>query len=258
LRYLGLDYGDKTIGVAVSDAEGRVALGKETLRRDKPEALRANIWRLAEIIAEYGVTEIVLGNPIDKNGGDSGGRSAATRLFKEKLERNFKRVPVTLWDERFSTAAVARVFDGGLSRYERRVDEMAAVYILQGYLDLKNINTEAVMDDEQKIITMCNEEGEETSFVILSARRKDGTDYVLVEEHIPEEKLDDDEFTDVLFFKSISSEGDDMTFELVDDEHEEFEDMLELFEEDIDNLEIVLEEDEGLEIEELDESGLGE
>jgi putative Holliday junction resolvase len=258
LRYVGLDFGEKTIGVAVSDPAGRIALGKETLRRDKPEALRANIRRLGEIIAEYGVTEIILGNPKSKSGGDTGERGAATQLFKEKLERNFKRVPVTLWDERFSTAAVARVFEGGLSHYGQRVDEMAAVYILQGYLDYKNKITEAAMDEEQKIITMCDEEGEETSFVVLSARRKDGTDYVLVEEYIPEDELDEDEFTDVLFFKNLSSEGDDMTFELVDDEHEEYEDMLELFEEDLENLEIVMEEDEDFDIEEFDESGLGE
>jgi putative Holliday junction resolvase len=251
LRYIGLDYGEKTIGVAISDAEGRVALGKETLRRDKPEALRANIRRLAEIIAEYGVTEIVLGDPKSKDGGGSGVRSAAVRLFKEKLERNFKRVPVTLWDERFSTAAVARVFEGNAARYGQRVDEMAAVYILQGFLDNKNISTEAALDEEHNIITMCDEEGEETSFVVLSARRKDSTDYMLVEEYIPADELDEDEYTDVLFFKSIGSEDDEMTFELIDDEHDEFEDMIELFDEDLENLEIIIEED-------FDESGIGE
>jgi putative Holliday junction resolvase len=258
LRYIGLDFGDKTIGVAISDPDCRIALGKETLRRDKPEALRANILRLSEIIDEYGVTEIILGNPKNKDGSDTCGRGEATRLFKEKLERNFKRVPVTLWDERFSTAAVARVFEGGLSHYDRSVDEMAAVYILQGYLDYKNKMSEDVMDEEQKIITMCDEEGEECNFVVLSARRKDETDYILVEEYIPEEVLEEDDVTEVLFFKSISSEGDDMTFELVNDEHEEYEDMFRLFEEDLDNLEIIIEEYEDPDLEEFDESGLGE
>jgi putative Holliday junction resolvase len=258
LRYVGLDFGDKTIGVAISDPDCRIALGKETLRRDKPEALRANIRRLGEIITEYGITEIILGNPKNKHGGDTGGRGAATQLFKEKLERNFKHMPVTLWDERFSTAAVARVFDGGLSRYEQRVDEMAAVYILQGYLDYKNTITEVSMDEEQKIIIMCDEEGEESRFVILSARRKDGTDYVLAEEYIPEDELEDDEYTEVLFFKNLTTEGDDMTFELVDDEHEEYEAMLELFAEDLENFEIILEEDDGFDMEEFDESGSGE
>jgi putative Holliday junction resolvase len=249
---LGLDFGEKTIGVAVSDKAGRIALGLETLRREKPEALRANINRLGEIIKAYGIGEIVLGRPLSKDGTESR-RSILTEEFKGKLERNFKHVPVVLWDERFSTAAVGRTFEGSLSRYEARVDEMAAVYILQGYLDFKNKKAEALMEEEMKIITMCDEVGEESSFLVLSARELNDSSYMLVQEYIPEDEDEDDsedeeeEFAEVMFFKNISGEGDEMTFELVDDGHDDFDAMLELFAEDMEALEVIMEEDEDFE-----------
>jgi len=131
MRILGLDYGDKTVGVAISDPAGAVACGLETIRRDNPDALRPSVRRLQALAAAYGVGTIVLGFPKRLDGGQ-GVRCEKTLRFKEKLERNIgKSVPVVLWDERFSTRAVLRAGDG------THVDEMAAVYILQGYLDYK-------------------------------------------------------------------------------------------------------------------------
>ena len=140
MRCLGLDFGDKTIGVAVASADNRVATGLTTIRRSQPEALRPSINHLSEIINEYHITHIVLGYPINMDGTISL-RAEKTLAFKDKLRRNFKSIQVELWDERLSTQAVSRGFftDSKASKkkretYNAHVDEMAAVYILQGFL----------------------------------------------------------------------------------------------------------------------------
>ena len=137
-KYLGLDFGDKTMGISVSGHGGNVAVGVTTLRRTNPDELRPNLKELKAIIKEYGITNIVLGYPLHLSGRSSA-RSEKTLAFKDKLNRYFKSITVELWDERLSTSAVSRVFCGDpkseKKRYEANVDEMAAVYILQGYLD---------------------------------------------------------------------------------------------------------------------------
>jgi len=135
-RFLGLDYGDKTIGVAVS-LDGRVATGVTTIFRKDSAALRPALKELKVIMAEYSTTHIVLGYPLNLDGSEST-RCTLTQAFKEKLERYFKSITVELWDERLSTLAVSRSFEGRSNKYHKHVDEMAAVYILQGFLDCKN------------------------------------------------------------------------------------------------------------------------
>ena len=134
---MGLDFGDKTIGVAISSLNGTVALGLTTLRRTSPEALRPNLKELKKIIQEHKVTLILLGYPKHLHGEDSP-RCTETLAFKAKLERYFKSIPIKLWDERLSTQAVTRTFEGNAKKYRQYVDEMAAVYILQGFLDSKS------------------------------------------------------------------------------------------------------------------------
>jgi len=134
LRYMGLDFGDKTIGVSVSSPSGKVAVGITTLTRKDEVALRPSLKALKDIIKEYGITNIVLGYPRHLDGRDSI-RCEKTLAFKDKLNRYFKSMPVELWDERLSTRAVSRVFEGTHQRFKNHVDEMAAVYILQGFLD---------------------------------------------------------------------------------------------------------------------------
>jgi len=142
-RCLGLDFGDKTIGIAIGCSDNRVATGITTIRRTQPEALRPSIDRLREIIAAYSITHIILGFPINMDGSLSS-RASKTQDFRDKLKRNFKSVEVILWDERLSTQAVTRAFYSGTAggkkkreTYNSHVDEMAAVYILQGFLDSK-------------------------------------------------------------------------------------------------------------------------
>lgn len=136
MRILGLDYGEKTIGVAVSDPLGLTAQGIEIIRREREIEIRKSLVRLGEIIKEYKIEMIVLGYPKHLNN-SLGMRAEKTQHFKDKLERRFK-IPVVLQDERLSTVAAERdLLEAGLSRERRRqvIDKMAAVFILQGYLD---------------------------------------------------------------------------------------------------------------------------
>ncbi|MBI5561661.1 MAG: Holliday junction resolvase RuvX [Deltaproteobacteria bacterium] len=133
MRFMGLDVGTKTIGVAVSDPMGLTAQPVETIRRISAEADAAEVLRMA---SGRGVESIVVGMPVNMDGTE-GTRAAATRRFMERLKEK-TAVPVLAWDERLSTAAVTRVLiEGGISRAKRKeaVDKLAASYILQGYLD---------------------------------------------------------------------------------------------------------------------------
>lgn len=138
-RLLGLDYGTKTIGVAISDALNITAQSLEVIRREDEKSIKKSISRLKEIIQEYDVCEIVLGFPKNMNN-TVGIRAIKTEEFKERLHRNFKKMPITLWDERLSTVAVERnLVSEGLDIKKRKevVDKLAAAFILQGYLDSK-------------------------------------------------------------------------------------------------------------------------
>lgn len=137
MRIMGLDYGERTIGVAVSDALLMTAQGIKTIRRSPKE-----LAELKTIIQEYEVDEIVLGYPKNMNG-TLGPRAQATEEFAQLLKEEFA-LPVTLWDERLSTMGAERsLLAADVSRAKRKqvIDKMAAVFILQGYLDyfrLKN------------------------------------------------------------------------------------------------------------------------
>lgn len=141
-RLVGLDYGDKTIGVAVSDPLGSMALGVETIFRHREQAIRASIRRLAELIDHYApVSTLVLGFPKNMNNTLSE-RCTKTMAFKEKLANRFKGIPVVLWDERLSTAGARRTLSGHVSE-KAVIDEMAAVFILQGYMDYLRFSNES-------------------------------------------------------------------------------------------------------------------
>lgn len=136
-RIMGLDFGSKTVGVALSDPLLITAQGREIIRREKPDKLRQTLARIEAIISEEGVTEIVLGLPKNMNGTE-GERVELTMKFKDDLERR-TGLKVTMWDERLTTVAADRyMMDAGIRRENRKqyVDEIAAVFILQGYLDM--------------------------------------------------------------------------------------------------------------------------
>lgn len=136
MRILGLDFGSKTVGVALSDALLLTAQSKEIIRRKEENKLRRTLARIEEIIVEYEVDKIVLGLP--KNMNDTcGERVQKTLEFKEMLERR-TGLEVILWDERLTTVAADEVMkEVGIRREKRKdyVDAIAASFILQGYLD---------------------------------------------------------------------------------------------------------------------------
>ncbi len=143
MRILGLDFGSKTVGVAISDPLLVTAQGVEIIRRESENKLRRTYARIEEIIKEYGdVESIVLGYPKNMNN-TIGERAVKTEEFKAALERRCS-LPVILWDERLTTVAAENTMkETGIRREERGlyVDEIAAMLILQGYLDyLKNNN----------------------------------------------------------------------------------------------------------------------
>ena len=139
MRVLGLDYGSKTVGVAVSDPLGLTAQGVETVWRKQENKLRRTLARIEEIISEYQVTEIVLGYPKNMNN-TVGERAEKSLEFKEMLEKR-TGLPVVMWDERLTTVAADKaMMEAGIRRENRKdyVDMIAATLILQGYLDRRN------------------------------------------------------------------------------------------------------------------------
>ena len=136
MRIMGLDYGSKTVGVAVSDPLGITAQGVETITREEENKLRKTCARIEELIGQYEIETIVLGYPKNMNN-TAGDRAKKTEAFKEMLERRTS-LPVVLWDERLTTAASERILmESGVRRENRKavIDKVAAGLILQGYLD---------------------------------------------------------------------------------------------------------------------------
>jgi putative holliday junction resolvase len=135
MRILGLDVGTKTVGVAISDEMGWTAQGLETIKLEKGKA-RKDIPRLKELIQQYEVDKIIVGLPKNMNG-SIGERGEACEKYAELLKKHFQ-LPVQLWDERLSTVAAQKMLiDADVSRKKRKqvIDKMAAVVILQSYLD---------------------------------------------------------------------------------------------------------------------------
>ena len=136
MRIMGLDFGSRTVGVAVSDPLFLTAQGVEIIRRKSPDKLRQTLARIETLITEYEVDRIVLGYPKNMNNTE-GERCEKTQEFRAMLERR-TGLPVILWDERLTTVMAGQaMMEGGIRRENRReyVDKLAAVLILQNYLD---------------------------------------------------------------------------------------------------------------------------
>ena len=137
-RALGLDYGSKTVGVA-----GITAQGVEIIRRTQENKLRKTLARIEELIAEYDVGILVLGYPKNMNN-TVGDRAEKSLEFQKMLEKR-TGLPVVMWDERLTTVEAHRtMMESGVRREDRKkyVDKLAAVYILQGYLDHEGMKRE--------------------------------------------------------------------------------------------------------------------
>lgn len=139
MRIMGLDFGSKTVGVAISDPLFLTAQGIEIVRRKAPGKLRQTLARINELKEEYEVGKIVLGFPKNMNNTE-GERCEKTLEFKEMLEKR-TGLEVVLWDERLTTVEADRtIMQVGIRRENRKeyVDELAAIFILQGYLDYQS------------------------------------------------------------------------------------------------------------------------
>ena len=136
MRIMGLDFGSKTVGVAVSDPTGFIATGVEIIRREREDKLRKTYSRIEELITEYSVEKIVLGYPLNMDD-SSGERVRKTLSFKEDIERR-TGIPVVLMNERLSTVEAEELMNemriSGADR-KKVVDKIAATFILQWYLD---------------------------------------------------------------------------------------------------------------------------
>lgn len=138
MRIVGFDVGSKTIGVAVSDALGLIAQGLTTIKWDENNIHSAN-KQLKKIIEEQEIGKAVIGLPKHMNG-TIGERGEASKRFAKYIEKSF-HIPTVLWDERLSTMAAERtLLEADVSRQKRKkvIDKLAAVMILQGYLDKNN------------------------------------------------------------------------------------------------------------------------
>ncbi|MFS1513811.1 Holliday junction resolvase RuvX [Chengkuizengella sp. SCS-71B] len=135
MRKMGLDFGDKTIGIAVSDELGWTAQGIEVIKR---KSKKEDISRLRTIIKEYDIAEIVLGLPKNMDG-SIGERGQLCIQYGETL-KTVLELPIHMWDERLTTVSAERtLIEANMSRKKRKqvIDKMAAVLILQSYLDAK-------------------------------------------------------------------------------------------------------------------------
>ena len=140
---MGLDYGTKTVGVAVSDPLGITAQAVETVTRKDENKLRKTCARIEELVAEYEVEKIVLGLPKHMNN-DIGDRAEKSMQFGEMIGRR-TGLEVVMWDERLTTVSAERtLIENKVRREDRKkyIDQIAAVFILQGYLDSAHLNKE--------------------------------------------------------------------------------------------------------------------
>jgi putative holliday junction resolvase len=138
MRIMGLDVGSKTVGIAISDELGWTAQGLKTLKIDE-EKNKFGFDEIGQLIKEYGISQVVIGLPKNMNG-SIGPRGEASKRYAEEIENQFS-VSTILWDERLTTMAAERVLlEADVSRKKRKkvIDKMAAMMILQGYLDSRN------------------------------------------------------------------------------------------------------------------------
>lgn len=140
MRIMGLDYGSRTVGVAISDELLLTAQGIETVCRTQANKLRQTLARIKALCEEYDVEEIVLGFPKNMNN-TIGDRAEKSLEFAEMLKKR-TGLPVVMWDERLTTVEANRtLMETGVRREHRKeyIDQIAAVFILQGYLDRKSM-----------------------------------------------------------------------------------------------------------------------
>ena len=214
-RILGLDYGTKTVGVALSDELRITAQPLETITRKDANKLRKTYARIEELVKEYDVEKIVLGLPKNMNN-TVGERGEDTLSFRDALVRR-TGLEVILWDERLTTVASEKVLmESGVRRENRKkvIDQIAASMILQGYLD--SLQEAQTMSKKDSQILFLDDDGQEIEFNVIEQTTIAGQTYLLVEDC---EASSEDESV-VLIMKEVQLEDDYVSYEIVEDDKE--------------------------------------
>lgn len=242
-RIMGLDVGDKWIGVAVSDETALIASSISPLRRSSWDN---DLARLKGVVSEWNVGQIVVGLPLNMDS-TVGPQAQKTLAFMERLAHNVS-VPVVSWDERLTTRQAERLLiDQGVRRDERRtrVDGVAAALILQGYLDHqrvvgtreethmaddKDLETGVIGEDEDEIITLTDEDGVEHEFVVVDVIEVSDKEYAIL---LPLDADDEEEAEAVILRLEKDSDGDDVLVDI--ESEEEWEQVAQAYEELLDD-----------------------
>ena len=206
MRILGLDFGSKTVGVAVSDPLLLTAQGVEIVRRQSPNKLRQTLARIEAIIKEYEVDRIVLGYPKNMNNTE-GERCEKTKEFKEMLERR-TGLSVILWDERLTTVSADNyMMESGIRREDRKkyVDEIAAIFILQSKRKIRK------KKKKKKVVFVDPETKEEIEFFVVEETQINGKKYLLVTE-------EEDGDSDAYILEELEKDKDDIVYGMVEDD----------------------------------------
>jgi putative Holliday junction resolvase len=249
MRTLGLDYGDKRIGAALSDPLGWTAGGLVVLERKNPIDHKACIEQIGRIIDEYAVSTIVLGYPRNMDGSE-GENCRKVKAFASLLAKTFTNVQIEFFDERLSSAMALQIFrEQGVNLKTnvkkkgqgRSIDKMAAQLILQGYLDAKsaalkdkaaaqkNIDKEKSMTDknemfgetifdmddvEMEALVVTDDEGNELEYIIIDEFAHNGTNFMVM---VKAEDVDNDE-VEAVIFKQLQADGEEFVFEEISEE----------------------------------------
>ena len=214
MRIMGLDYGSRTVGVAVSDPLGITAQAVETICRKDENKLRKTCARIEELVAEYEVEKIVLGLPKHMNN-DIGDRAEKSMQFGEMIGRR-TGLEVVMWDERLTTVSAERtLIENKVRREDRKkyIDQIAAVFILQGYLDSAHLNKEGRRFME-KITFASADSRENEEFFVLEQTKLNGVSYILVTDS------EEDDAECWILKDTSPEESSEAIYEFVEDEKE--------------------------------------
>jgi len=244
MRFLGLDYGDRRIGVAVSDPLGWTAGGLLVLERKNPIDHKACIEKIVKTVLEYEVIVIVIGLPKNMDGTE-GENCRKVRTFASQLKKVIPNVEIEFFDERLSTSRALQIFhEQGINEKKRgqgSIDKKAAELILQSYLDalslknketkekfeMANVNDDSIFemeDDEMEMLVVTDDEGNELEYIIIDEFAHSGVNYLVM-------MLADDieaEEPEAAIFKQIPTDDEEeFAFEeITEEEYDMLEDML--------------------------------
>ncbi|MCL2753398.1 MAG: Holliday junction resolvase RuvX [Defluviitaleaceae bacterium] len=234
MRMLGLDYGDKRIGVAISDGLGWTAAPLTTIDRKNPVDLKSSIEAIQKIINENQVKRVILGYPKNMDGSE-GENCQKVQDFKSKLFKALYGIDIILYDERLSSSRAIQIYNEiGINSKKIRqggIDKMAAQVILQGYLDMQsnqantykgekgmndnNLN-ELEMDDEVEIetIVMTDEDGNDVEYMIIDEFDHGGTTFLVM---INAVEVENDE-VEAVIFKQVESTDEEFIYEEISED----------------------------------------